>query len=729
MHIALEPAALAATLATGTGNTAFTRILLCIVIILIAGRLAGMVFKRLGQPVVIGEILVGIALGPSLFGAVAPGVSDALFDGVVPSLKVMASVGLVLFMFVVGLEVDPAIIRRNGSRALAISLTSIALPFVLGFFLLGPHLPEDSRCVVVAVAELGADDVECTSDEVIAAREDTATTADASTPTGTEASVTAGDITGRQIPYTPYAMFIGVAMCGTAFAVLARILAERNMFRIPLGLLLIACAAIDDIVAFTLLALATAVAGGGSLTGVIVIMVALAAFATVLFTVVRPVVDRLVVQPFRRTGRLSAEQLTVLLVGLFASAFVTSLIGVHELIGAFLFGVAVPKRDTADLFHAVTGRIEGVSVQLLLPIFFVIAGQGVRLLGLGADDIIPLLAILAVASVGKFCGSFVAARVTGVPKRQALAVGTMMNTRGLAELVILQVGREAGVISDKVYTMLVVMAVVTTASAGPLLKLVYPDRWLKRDIEEADRERATSVTDRAVVVVDDPALAADLVAIAQTYGGRRNTGHVTLVRLMDGTGLSGVVDSITQLDALQRVVVESGMKCSVITRSTTDRSTELVATIAAIAPGVVVVGNERSELIGRMAASGADVIAMHERTELSRGAVVNAGRSDDDLAALELGARAALCHDMPLTVHGSLPIRIRRQLERLGVRVAANQHAVAIAAGDAVRSGVGHSGAGVSIHAGSRDRVALADVLGGWFEPPGGGVVVVHASR
>jgi Kef-type K+ transport system membrane component KefB len=710
MHTGVEPAASSAVFATSAGDSSFTRILLCIVIILIAGRLAGILFKRLGQPVVIGEILVGIALGPSLFGAIAPGVSDALFDGVVPFLKVVAQVGLVLFMFVVGLEVDPAIIRRSGSRALAISLTSIALPFVLGFFVLGPHLPDDSRCIAVPVVELQADDVECTSDEVLAARVEAAATSNSAT----------GDVTGRQIPYSPYAMFIGVAMCGTAFPVLARILAERSMFRIPLGLLLIACAAIDDIVAFTLLALAAAVAGGGSASGVAVMMLSLAAFAGVLFGVVRPVVDRLVVQPFRRTGRLAPEQLTILLVGVFASAFVTSLIGVHELIGAFLFGVAVPKRDTANLFHAITQRIEGVSVQLLLPIFFVIAGQSVRLLGLGVDDIVPLLAILAVASIGKFFGGFAAARVTGVPKRQALAVGTMMNTRGLAELVILQVGREAGVVNDKVYTMLVVMAVVTTASAGPLLRLVYPDRWLKRDIEEADRERLTSVTDRAVVVVDDHADAADLVSIAQTYGGRRETGAITLVRLMDDTGLTGVVDSMTQLKALQQLVVESGMKCSIITRSTTDRCAELVSIISSIAPNVVIVGEEPPELIGRLTATGADVIAAREQLDLSHGASVRGGRSADDLAAVELGARAALCHDLPLVVHGSLPPRTRRQLDRLGVRVEANEHAVDVSAGAAASTD------GIRIHAGGRDRAALADALAGWGEPLG---VVVHAGR
>ena len=290
-------------------------------------------------------------------------------------------------MFIVGLEVDLDVVRRSGSRAVAISLTSIALPFALGFMLLGHLLYEDNSCVAVeavATADGSPPAEQCTSAEVRDKQDEVAAQTATADQDGKEMPK---PVQGQPVDFLPFAMFLGVSMCGTAFPVLARILAERNMFRIPLGLLLVACAAIDDIVAFTLLALAAALANGGGVGEVLVMVVQLAIFTAVLFLVVRPILEKLVIGPYRRAGTLTLEQLGILFIGLLLSSLVTTKIGVHELIGAFLFGIAVPRRGVGNLFHDVAHRVEGVSLQLLLPVFFVIAGQGVNIAGLSLSDV------------------------------------------------------------------------------------------------------------------------------------------------------------------------------------------------------------------------------------------------------------------------------------------------------------------------------------------------------
>ena len=427
----------------------FGRLLLSLAIVMAVARLAGALFKRLGQPAVIGEILAGIALGPSLLGLVRADLPGRLFPAdVVPLLKVVSEIGLVLFMFGVGLEVDAKAMRASGRQAAVISLSSIALPFVLGVAALAPFLHD-------------AHDV----------------------------------VGGSMVRFLPFALFIGVSMCGTAFAVLARILTEHDLLATRLGTLLMACAAIDDVVAFCMLGVVVAIAASASSLGVLVTMADLVALVVVLFAVVRPVLRRTVLRAYERTGTLAAEHLAVLLLGVLVCASIVVAIGLHPMMGAFLFGTAVPRDDARQLAHAVTSRLEAVSVQLLMPVFFVVTGLGVNIAGLGLANLAPALLILAIACLGKFVGGAGAARALGLPTRQSLAIGTMMNTRGLAELVILNVGRSAGVLDDQMFTMLVVMAVVTTAMAGPIMRLVYPERLLAA--ERAAGRRAPSVLARA----------------------------------------------------------------------------------------------------------------------------------------------------------------------------------------------------------------------------------------
>lgn len=686
----------------------FLALLLCLAVVLTAGQLVAIVFRAIKQPVVIGEVLVGIALGPSLLGQIAPGVRDYLFNTIdIPFFKLVASLGLVLFMFIVGMEVDLEVVRRSGKRAAAISLTSIAVPFALGFFLLGNVLHSDHNCVAVE-AQPGVTAKPCSSEtkevtDKIATRDAEIAKAKAADKEPPKALV------DKSTDFLPFAIFIAVSMCVTAFPVLARILTERNMFKIPLGLLLVACAAIDDLMAFTLLALATALAGDGSATDVLVILAKMLVYVAVLFLVVRPLLERFVLVPYRKNGNvLRPEQLSILFIGLMLSSYVTSRIGVHELIGGFLFGVAVPRTNAPNLFHTIAGKVEGVSVQLLLPVFFVIAGQGVNIQGLTTSDIFPALLIIAVACAGKFIGAAVAARTVGVPKRQSLAVGALMNTRGLTELVVLTIGRDAGVIDDKLYTMLVIMAVVTTAMAGPLLKIVYPDRWLNRDIAEAERKRTSSATDRVAVIVDDPATALPLAEIAAAYGGGRTTGAVTIVRFTaQGAGLAAFADDLGEMKALRDTIEAAGLTCQVISRASANRTADVVAEIERLAPSVVVIGSSDVALIDPIRHLGSDVIEADRPLGAVTSVEVCSGTSNVELASIEMAVRIALFEGVPLHVTGGLSGRQAKQIDALGV------DRVTVAAAGALTVGAA-AGNAVLVHPGERDRVPLSEALESW---------------
>jgi hypothetical protein len=281
-------------------------------------------------------------------------------------------------------------------------------------------------------------------------------------------------------------------------------------------------------------------------------------------------------------------------------------------------------------------------------------------------------------------------------------VGTLMNTRGLAELVILQVARDAGVINDKVYTMLVIMAIVTTAMAGPLLRFVYPDRWLRRDIAEAERQGQGSVSDRAVVVVGDPAQAEPLLDLAVAYGGARPTSSVTLVRFVPtSSGFAEVADALGETQALQRKVVDAGLSCSVISRASADPARDTVAEVERLAPDAVFVDPSRRELTPPLTEIGADVVVVGGALDLASGVAAPGGSGNDDRAALELATRLALHHDVPLRVEGA-GARVNRQLKHLGVRSGTDGVAI------------GAPGSTVEVHAGARDRLSLTERLGRW---------------
>ncbi len=392
-------------------------VLLGLLVIILASQVVGRLFRAVRQPAVMGEVFAGILLGPSFLGHFAPHAMTALFaPAAVPHLGVISQVGVLLFLFLVGVR-----LREQSHITLAISHASIVCPFVLG-----------SGLALLLYPRLSSRDVE----------------------------------------FTPFALFLAVSLSVTAFPVLARILTDRGLERTRMGGLALTCAAVDDVTAWCLLALVVGVVRarpeGALLTALLTL-----GYIAAMFLLVRPVLLRRVIRHGSAgTGR---QTLAVICVGLLASCLATEAIGIHALFGAFLFGAIVPH-DSA-LGRSLVAHLEDFVVVMLLPAFFAYTGLRTQIGLLSAGQWLLCSLILFVAFVGKFGGSAVAARLAGLGWRDAAGLGILMNTRGLMELIVLNVGLDLGVISPRLFAMLVVMAVVSTFATAPILDRLVQRRW------------------------------------------------------------------------------------------------------------------------------------------------------------------------------------------------------------------------------------------------------------
>jgi Kef-type K+ transport system membrane component KefB len=549
--------------AAGLGEHVIPRVFLAIAIVIVVARIMGAVARKLRQPAVVGEIIGGIALGPTLLGAFPGGLDQRLFPtDIRPFLTVIANLGLVIFMFIVGLELDTSLIRGKERIAGLISLTSVAAPMAMGFTL--------------ALALHGR---------------------------------YGGPGQGAGIDVVPFGLFIGAAMSVTAFPVLARILVDRGMYRTALGSLTLACAAVDDILAWALLAVVLAVVKTGTflawdfprILGLTV------AFGAVMWLVVRPQLARLV-PAFQRQGRLTPNLASVVLIGFLVSSFVTAEIGIHHILGAFVFGAVMPREGAHALTLEILERLEQISVLLLLPVFFVTTGLNVNIGALDARAVGVLLIVLLVAIAGKFLGATAAARLQGIGWRRSAAIGTLMNTRGLTELIVLTVGRENGVLNDTLFTIMVVMAVVTTVITEPGLRLFYPDALLARDIAEAERSAlGAREAYRVMLVVDDPARAVLPARVAAALAQAVEPSEVVLTRLVPpgpapelGAGLSAQLLEMTgameAMANLERQVTATGVECSVVTRFSDNSNPGLASLLASMTPDLALITDPAADV-------------------------------------------------------------------------------------------------------------------------------------
>jgi len=439
MAHAAAPHAAEGTVFTGIAqnfNTPLSHLFLQLLVVIAAARLMGALFTRIGQPAVVGEMAMGIPLGPSLFGWVAPNAFQVIFPAdSMGALKLLSQVGVCLFMFVVGMELNIRQVRGKAQTAVVVSHASIVIPYLLGVGL-----------AYFLYARLAAP--------------------------GTT--------------FTAFALFMGISMSITAFPVLARILQERGLSRTSLGATAITCAAVDDVTAWSLLAFVIAIVNAGSLGSSALSLLFVAAFVAIMVMGVRRILPACLGRAALEEEQMPRGALVLVVCVVMASSLFTEAIGIHALFGAFLAGTIMPEVN--DFRHKLALRVENFSSVLLLPLFFAFTGLRTQI-GLldGPWDWALCLLIIAVATLGKLGGSAISARITGMGWRDSLQLGALMNTRGLMELIALNIGYDMGILSARIFAMLVIMALVTTMLTGPLLTFFRGRR------EEFDRSFAPAV--------------------------------------------------------------------------------------------------------------------------------------------------------------------------------------------------------------------------------------------
>jgi Kef-type K+ transport system membrane component KefB/nucleotide-binding universal stress UspA family protein len=452
-------------------------------LIIALSRIIGLLMTWLGQPMVIAEIAAGIVLGPSLLGLLAPHALGALFPAQsMGFLSSFSQVGLVLFMFLIGLELDPQLLRGRAQSSVVISHSSIVLPCLLGA-LLGLYL----------YPRLSSPDV----------------------------------------PFASFVLFMGVSMSITAFPVLARILAERRLLKTKIGALTITCAAVDDVTAWCLLAFVVSIAKSTNVAqAAITVGLAIAYIAGMVY-LVRPFLRRLGAVSASKEGLTQNMVATTLLI-LLASSWLTELIGIHALFGAFMLGAVMPK--AGHFSRLLAEKLEDLVVVFLLPMFFAYSGLRTQIGLLDSTHAwIMCGLIIVVACAGKFGGSVVAGKLTGLTWREAGAIGILMNTRGLMELIVLNIGLDLKVISPTLFAMMVIMALVTTFMTTPLLQVVYPPASFEAAVEKPALVKEPSFTVLMCVAFDrsGPAMMTLTRALVSEQLGSHRLYALKLVRPAD----------------------------------------------------------------------------------------------------------------------------------------------------------------------------------------------------
>jgi len=416
-----------------------------IITIIVVARFIGWIFRKIGQPSVIGEIIAGIILGPSLLGLYFPEFSLSLFPAEsLGNLQFLSQIGLILFMFIIGIELDLKVLQNRAKEAIVISHASIVIPFALGIGL--------AYFVYYRFAPAG-------------------------------------------IAFLPFALFMGIAMSITAFPVLARIVQERGIHKTKLGAIVITCAAADDITAWCILAAVIAIVKAGTFVSSIYIIGLAILYVLGMFFVIKPFLKK-IGELYGSKDNLSKPVVAIFFLTLIISSYLTEIIGIHALFGAFMTGVIMP--DITKFRNLFIEKVEDVSVILLLPLFFVFTGLRTEI-GLINDPYLWKITgfIILVAVTGKFLGSALAAKFVGQNWRDSLTIGALMNTRGLMELVVLNIGLDLKVLTPEVFTMMVIMALVTTFMTGPSLNLI---NYIFKTKDETNVDEVTIVNKFKILI-------------------------------------------------------------------------------------------------------------------------------------------------------------------------------------------------------------------------------------
>jgi len=499
-----------------------------IVAIILVARFFGWVSRKIGQPSVVGEIVAGIVLGPSLVGMYWPEFSAMLFPKEsLGNLQFLSQIGLILFMFVIGMELDLKALRNKAHDAVVISHASIIIPFSLGlglaFFIYQSFAPEG-------------------------------------------------------IEFISFGLFLGIAMSITAFPVLARIVQERGIHKTRLGTIAITCAAADDITAWCILAAVIAIVKAGSFVSSLYIIGLALVYVLLMLKVVRPFLKR--VGDLKATREsLSKPVVAIFFLTLLLSSYASEIIGIHALFGAFMAGAIMP--ESGKFRNIFIEKVEDVSVVILLPLFFVFTGLRTQI-GLLNDPSLWKITglIILVAVVGKFFGSALAAKFVGQNWKDSLSIGALMNTRGLMELVVLNIGYDLGVLSAEIFTMMVIMALVTTFMTGPALDLI--NYLFKSKAESVPDEISNKSKYKILLSFGDAEKGKTLLKIANSLSKKQDSNTmITAMHLSLSTELHSFDVKDYERDTFLPVISESenlNQKINTLFKASNDIDSDIVET-------------------------------------------------------------------------------------------------------------------------------------------------------
>ncbi|HEY6626214.1 MAG TPA: cation:proton antiporter [Ignavibacteriaceae bacterium] len=523
----------------GTGNNFLTTLnnflhnfqhplailILQILTIILIARLFGWIMNKIGQPTVIGEIVAGIFLGPSLLGLFFPQFSNFLFPvDSLDNLQFLSQIGLILFMFIIGMELDVGILKKSAHDAIVVSHASIIFPYFLGvvlaYFLYQNFAPDT-------------------------------------------------------ISFTAFALFIGIAMSITAFPVLARIIQERDLTKDHLGTLAITCAAVDDVTAWSLLAVVIAIVKAGDITSALITIILSILYVLFMLFVVKRLLNKIAQTHFTRET-VNKPILAILFGILLLSSYMTEVIGIHALFGAFMAGVIIPANQSFR--RVLAEKIEDFSLVFLLPLFFVFTGLRTQIGLLNNPDLwIVCLIIIAVAIAGKFLGSAVAAKFVGQSWRDSLVLGALMNTRGLMELVVLNIGYDLGVLTPEVFTMLVLMALITTFMTGP--SITFIDFVTKR--RQRSKLASLEINEDKILISFGPPLAGNrlLILANQLVEKHNDKANITALHLTPSSDISLQEAEVYEEEGfkpIRELAKKLGVKIETKYRATNEVSNEIV---------------------------------------------------------------------------------------------------------------------------------------------------------
>src|ERR1035437_6667433 len=479
----------------------FAILLAQIITILIAARFFSFLCKKIGQPTVVGEIIAGIVLGPSVIGMYFPSFFKALFPvASLGNLQVLSQIGLILFMFIIGMELDLKVLRNKAHDAVIISHASIIIPFALGMGL--------AYFIYSSFAPVG-------------------------------------------IKFSSFGLFLGIAMSITAFPVLARIIQERGIHKTRLGTIVIACAAADDITAWCLLAVVIAIVKAGSFVSSLYTILLAVSYVLLMIKIVRPFLKK-VGDLHTSRENLRKPIVAVFFLTLIISAYLTEVIGIHALFGAFMAGTIMP--DNSKFRNIFIEKVEDIALILLLPLFFVYTGLRTQI-GLINDPYLWKITglIILVAITGKFIGSALAAKFVGQKWKDSLTIGVLMNTRGLVELVVLNIGYDLGVLNPEIFTMMVIMALVTTFMTTPVLSLInyiFPEI----DVEKEYILQQAQGVFKVMIALGNPENGKTLLNVCKdVLDGTKNSLAVTVLHITEGSDTNPLYSEQFSIESFKQI--------------------------------------------------------------------------------------------------------------------------------------------------------------------------------